>query len=311
MKNSWLVALLSATSPLVYGLQAKTPEAALEEIANAVKPETIVRHLPEPVQKSIDDLPKAQKQQVLDKLLSMKGEHLSGCTVRRATDPDAWEIIDPKGKNAGKIKLANVFLSGLDALVSLRLESDDDIQMFMVSMHLEGGDWRIDDFGPWQKTNLRLRQLVHQPSESEKNEAAALETLRKMIGAVYNYSNHYPRIGFPSRLDALTGKEGQEPSEDHSGDLDETFTADPLIINGFRFRYMLTRIGGPSAFTTEGLTYPYADKGAFEIVATPIEFGKTGTRSFLANHGARITWTGENRPATEDDPILGSDDDEN
>jgi hypothetical protein len=250
-----------------------------------------------------------QKQQVLDKLLSMKSEHLGGCTVRRAADAEGWEIIDQHGASTGKVNLANVFISGLDALVSLQLQSEDNSQMFMVAMHLEGDDWRIDDFGPWQKTNLRLRQLVHQPSDLEKNEAAALETLRQMIAALYNYGSHYPRIGFPSRLDVLTGKPGQEPSEEHSGDLDETFAADPLIMNGFRFRYMLTRIGGPIRISPDERVFSFADRGTFQIIATPVEFGKSGGKSYLVNSG-RITWTAENRAATEDDPILGSEDDE-
>ena len=73
-----LLTFLSAASLSMRGLQAGTPQAALEEIATTDKPDVIVRHLPEPVQKSIEILTRSQKQQVLDKLLSMKAERLDG-----------------------------------------------------------------------------------------------------------------------------------------------------------------------------------------------------------------------------------------
>ncbi|HEY2495647.1 MAG TPA: hypothetical protein VGK24_01150 [Candidatus Angelobacter sp.] len=48
MKSHWLfIALLAAIR--LHALQGATPQTALEEIATATKPETIVRHLPEPV----------------------------------------------------------------------------------------------------------------------------------------------------------------------------------------------------------------------------------------------------------------------
>jgi hypothetical protein len=309
MKTPWaLVTLLFGLSSVVHAIQAKTPERALEEIANADKPEVIVRHLPEAVEKSIDHLPKPQKQQVLDKLLSMKSEHLGGCTVRRATDTDGWEIIGEDGESAGKIKVVNVFISGLDALISLQLQSEDNSQMFMVAMRLEGDDWRIDDFGPWHKTNLRLRQLVHQPSDAEKNESATRATLLQIVMALRGYWNLYRNIGFPSRLDLLAGHAGQEASQDHAGLLDTSFAAEPLIMNGYEFRYVLTRRGGFSSPAGTFHGYQYFDPGAFEITATPVEFGKTGARNYFTNQSGMITSTLENRPATVDDPVPEDDD---
>jgi hypothetical protein len=286
-----------------YGLQGKSPEAALEEMATADKPEAIVRHLPEAVQKSIDELPKLEKQQVLDKLLSMKSEHLGGCTVRRASKADGWEIIDEDGDSQGKVTLGTVFISGLDALVSLQLQSEQGSQIFMVAMRLEGDDWRIDDFGPWQKTNLRLRQLVHQPSVSEKNEAAVQAHLQNLRMALYRYASQYPQIALPSRLSVLAGHEGQEPSMEHALLLDEVFAADPLIMDGYQFRYTLTRPGLGLMANEHRL-----DMGDFQLTATPLEFGKTGARGFFLDLSGRITVTTENRPATKDDPVA---DDEN
>ena len=84
IKNPSLVsaALLSSSISIpAYSLQANTPQGALEEIATADKPEILVRHLPEPIQKSIEALPKPKKLEVLSQLMQMKAEQFDNCTV--------------------------------------------------------------------------------------------------------------------------------------------------------------------------------------------------------------------------------------
>jgi len=281
------------------GGQARTPQAALEEIATTDKPDVLARHLPEPVQKSIEVLPNPQKQQVLDKLLSIKAEQFDGCTVRRAAGVDAWEIIDSKGESRGKIKLANAFISGLDALLSLRLESDDNAQMFIVTMHLEGDEWRIDNFGAWQNTDLGLPKLAHQPTQAEKNEAATQEALGTIRQALSRYANQFPEIGYPAHLQMLTTAANEEDSEERAGLLDASLADEPAIKNGYEFRYTLTRRG---SLRYEGGSIPVIDRGAFRITATPVDFGKTGFRNYLATEGG-VHATAEQREATEDDPV--------
>jgi hypothetical protein len=292
-----LLAFLSGVSFSANGLQAHTPQGALEEIATADKPEVLARHLPEPVQKSIELLPLPQKQQVLDKLLSLKAEQFSGCTVRRASDGDAWEIMDANGASRGKVKLAHVFISGLDALLSLTFDVDRSSQRFLVAMHLEGDDWRIDDFGSWDHTELGLAKLVHQPTELEKNEAAAQETLNAIRTALRNYAQQFPRIGYPPQLQMLIGAEGKEPSEDHAGLLDASFAPEPLIKDGYEFSYTLTRRSDVRLIGT----LPVGDRGEFQLVAAPIDFYKTGSKRYLAT-SSELHVTTENRGATEDDP---------
>ncbi|HZD93598.1 MAG TPA: hypothetical protein VE133_05045 [Candidatus Sulfotelmatobacter sp.] len=72
--------------------------------------------------------------------------------------------------------------------------------------------------------------------------------------------------------------------------LDDSFAEDPLIKDGYCFRYLNTRTG----------TGEPGDFGTFEISAVPVEFGKTGSRSFLAT-GTTIYATTQNRPATDED----------
>lgn len=35
-------------------------------------------------------------------------------------------------------------------------------------MHLEDDEWLIDDFGQWEKSDLGLTKLLHQPTAIEK-----------------------------------------------------------------------------------------------------------------------------------------------
>src|SRR5437899_6046530 len=167
----WPVAILLVLIPLAMrSMQAPTPQAALEEIATTTKPEVIARHLPEQVKKSIEILPVSQKQEALGKLLSIKADQLGGCTVRRGSDVGAWEIVDQSGESKGQVRLANTAISGLEALLFLKVELGRTSQTFIVTMHLEEDDWRIDNFGQWHSVDLELHKLTYRPTQMEKNE---------------------------------------------------------------------------------------------------------------------------------------------
>ena len=288
MKSRWLLATLLSAVPL-YAWQGTTPQAALEELATATKPEAITRHLPEPVQKRIEVLPKVQRQLVLDQLLEMKKTQLGGCSVRPAHDSEGWEILDENGNSKGKVRLANAFISGVDALLPLELDLADGTQEFIVTMHLEGDEWRIDDFGPWEKNDLGLAKLLHEPTEMEKNETAARDTIKTLERALQQYASHFPGTGFPFSLRILTTATENGSAENEPALLDESFAAEPLIKDGYIFRYMLINVGGYQGAW-----------GSYEIKATPVEFGKTGSKNYLANPTLHVTL--ENRPATYDDP---------
>jgi hypothetical protein len=289
MKSHWLLATLLSAVPL-FAWQPTTPQAALEELATATKPEVIARHLPEPVQKSIEVLPKLQKQVIMDQLLEMKNTQLHGCSVRPAHDSEGWEILDGDGNSKGKVRLANAFISGVEALLPLEVDLEDGTQEFIVTMHLEDDEWRIDDFGPWDKNDLGLAKLVHQPTEMETNEAAAIRTIHTLIRALNRYASALPRTGYPSSLRVLTTPmEPANADEESNLLLDESFAVEPLIKDGYVFRYLRTSLGGDQGAW-----------GSFEITATPIEFGKTGSKNYLAN--PTIHATSQNRPAADDDP---------
>src|SRR5690242_7612163 len=124
MKIHWLKThcLLLSLLPCVplYAFQHSTPQGALEELASTTKPEVLASHLPEPVQKSLDALPKPKKQAILNKLLELKSSQLGNKTVRPAENSDGWDIIDGDGDVAGPVRLENAFISGLDAMLPLQ-----------------------------------------------------------------------------------------------------------------------------------------------------------------------------------------------
>lgn len=221
----------------------------------------------------------------------MKRTQLGGCSVRPAHDSEGWEILDEDGNSKGKVRLANAFISGVEALLPLELEFSGSTQDFIVTMHLEDNEWRIDDFGPWEKNDLGLGKLLHQPTEMEQNETAAKETIRSLIGALQRYASRFPTMGFPFNLQILTTPmESQNVYAGKEPLLDKSFAAEPLIKNGYIFHYLLTRVGDGNL----------RGSGSYEITATPVEFGKTGSKNYLANPNLHVA--SQNRPAAPDDP---------
>jgi len=294
MRFSWvLIALVNLAALPAACLQTGTPQAALEELATADKPELIERHLPETVKKQIDDLPKPVKQRVMDSLLQMKTAQLNGCTVRRADDSDAWVIVGSDGQSRGKITLAAAFISGVSAILPLRFQFTDGTQTYIVSMHLAGDEWRIDDFGPWDKRDTGLKDLLQQPTEMEKNNSSAENTLYRLHRALTAHVSNFPEYGYPHGLLPLTLRPPNLPEAMERFIrplLEPAFAHDPAVLNGYEFRYLLTMPGnGPGS------------PGDFEITASPVEFGKTGSHHYLMTQTGRVFCTTEDRPATEDD----------
>ena len=197
MKSHWLLVTLLSAVPL-FAWQPTTPQAALEELATATKPEAIARHLPEPVQKSIEVLPKIQKQLVMDQLLEMKNTQLHGCSVRPAHDSEGWEILDGDGNTKGKVRLANAFISGVEALLPLELDFPDGTQVFIVTMHLEGDEWRIDDFGPWEKNDLGLSEAAASAYRDGAKRSCCDRDYRHTDRSAPAIRFPVPQTGFPS-----------------------------------------------------------------------------------------------------------------
>jgi len=112
------------------------------------------------------------------------------------------------------------------------------------------------------------------------------------------YATQYHR-GFPPTLKVL----GQPPSwasrnADHAGLVDDNFPGHEFSDDGsfiFEGSYRITY--QPSPANDDGRITNYL------LFARPLEFGKTGKRSFIVDETGKVRSTDENRAATLSDPI--------
>ena len=261
-----------------------SPQEALEELVTADKVETVLKHLPVKVEDYILKLPAKEKAAFKEKLLLSKNLQGEGGKLTRGDD-GGWVLEEKEGERKTFINIRNTYTSGLDALVEIEVKSERRTETMFVGMHLEGGEWRIQRAGHWAKTDLEEAILRKEEPREVPADAAAASTLRTMNTSIVVYMTTYPELGYPASLQALSGQENQEATPDHAMLLDPTFLQEPVVKNGYEFRYL--RI----------------DKEHYQITATPQRWGE-GMRSFFTDETAVIRATEESRPATLNDPPL-------
>jgi hypothetical protein len=110
--------------------------------------------------------------------------------------------------------------------------------------------------------------------------------MRTIVTNLIAYSTSYPDVGYPERLQALSGPPDAEPSAEHAMLMDPSFWEDPPIHDGYEFHY--TRVAPDD----------------FRLTAVPVEYGKTGTLSFFTDATGVIRSTAENRTPNENDQPL-------
>jgi hypothetical protein len=128
----------------------------------------------------------------------------------------------------------------------------------------ENGEWKILSLG-LVLLDLPSLELEWDSAEADKNEQAALESLKEIAEAVETYRRKYTRL--PDSLSSLGpplhGPENAEAAGLLAGDL----TAG--MKNGYSFRYVIVGASGLGA------------PAKFELAATPLSYGRTGHRSFF------------------------------
>jgi hypothetical protein len=271
--------------------QASTPEAALEEMVTTQKPEVFEKHLPLGVQQALDQLSEKDKLEALDKFLiarKLEHEHLK---LRRSDKDDQWELVN-EVEIEGTIILSNTFVSGTEAILRLKArEKQRPWEQFIVSMRLEEGEWRVIEIGPWRGMSLESEELMREILPGPRDEAAAQEYLGTLNRALARYATLYPAVGFPASLQSLSGagSPDEEPSAQHAGLIDPAINGNSFTRAGYEYRYVLLDPGQPER------------QGNYQIVAMPVEWGKTGARSFFTDASAVVRFTTEARPATDAD----------
>jgi type IV pilus assembly protein PilA len=317
LRSYLLLTAIFTSTPYVFCWQGNTPEGALEEMVTAEKIELLAKHLPVKVEQAINSLDDKRKKELAAKLLPQSLMKRDGVTFAKSDDGTHWEIKNPKREVEATVRVVNSFVSGSDALVHLEFteyhpsenskHSDSDEnpspphssepRMLLVSMQLDGGEWRIVGFGPWEKKSLEdedfLRGIV--PNSQEANAAAAVSTLRVLNTSLVVYSTTYPEVGFPAHLEQLARGNLNDATSEHAALVDRSFAENPVIRDGYEFHYTMI---DPGAAHKEGET---AAEGRYRITATPVEFGKTGSKSFFTDQSCVIRSTNESREANEND----------
>jgi hypothetical protein len=291
VKDSYsLLFLLVCTFSSAMALQA-SPQEALEEIATADKIDTVIKHLPVKVEEHLRKLPAKERAAVAENLLLSKNLEREGRKLARSDDGSAWEVVEKEGQEKTILTFKNTYISGANALVELEIqgqrhgEAKLHSESMFIGMRFEGGEWRVQQLGHWQKTDLEEEFLRNEQPREQVPEAAAASTLRTLNTSIVTYMTTYPDQGCPGSLQALSGRENQEATADHAMLLDQTFLQDPAIKNGYEFHYLRV------------------DQEHYQITAIPLRWGD-GMRSLFTDETAILRAASENRPANANDPPL-------
>ncbi len=130
-------------------------------------------------------------------------------------------------------------------------------------------------------------------SRTSANESSAVGALRTLNTSALTYAESYPKTGFPEKVSAFGPPAPGSKASPTAADLMDARIAcvdSSCVKFGYRFTYTLTAKGPP------GTAYTY--------VARPVEYGRTGNRSFFTDQSGVFRWTADERPATAADPPL-------
>jgi hypothetical protein len=135
----------------------------------------------------------------------------------------------------------------------------------------ENGEWKILSLG-LVLLDLPSLELEWDSAEADKNEQAAIESLKDIAEAVETYRRKYTRL--PDSLSSLGpplhGSENAVAAGLLAGDLATGMK------NGYSFRYVIVGASGLGA------------QAKFELAATPLNYGRTGHRSFFRDRAGTL-----------------------
>lgn len=139
----------------------------------------------------------------------------------------------------------------------------DAIQVNM-GMVLENGRWKILSLG-LVLLDLPSLEFEWDSAEADKNEQAAIDSLKDLGEAVETYRRKYLRL--PDSLSNLGAPLHGPANAESAGLVDSDLSTG--MKNGYSFRYVIvgaSTLGAPAKY---------------ELAATPLVYGRTGHRSFF------------------------------
>src|SRR5271168_258549 len=128
----------------------------------------------------------------------------------------------------------------------------------------EGGEWKLLSLG-LVLLDLPSLELEWDSAEADKNEQAAIESLKDIADAVEAYRHKFARL--PDSLSSL-GPPLRGPANATAAGLAEADLAAGMK-NGYSFRFVIVGASGLGA------------PAKYELAATPLTYGRTGHRSFF------------------------------
>jgi hypothetical protein len=152
----------------------------------------------------------------------------------------------------------------------------------------EQDGWRINRISNDSQMYVDVERSVKewQRPPLSANEYSAIGSLRTINTSQVTYASAYGN-GFATELRHLSGPPNEnESNAEQAMLLDSTFYDYPLVKSGYRFEYVQLSIN------------------EYQVVARPVEYGKTGKRSFFTDESGVIRYTLPDRPPTAADPAL-------
>jgi type IV pilus assembly protein PilA len=273
----WGMAAIAQTSP---------EEQVLLDMFFAKNAATVENHFPEAVRKVLREL-KPEDRAEFEKVIMIRNQlcERSKCSV--PGDGHALLAVEREGESGPEVvevKLHRRLSDGRESVLQFETAtSERSVESFQIWMSVEEGVWRITEIrGPYgQKVILDkefAERFVH--ARLNSNESSAVGNIRTLNTSLVTYASTYSDIGFATSLGALGGEGG---SPNHAGLIDAVLASAEK--SGYRFSLR-------------------GESNEYEIVARPIRFGETGTKSFFTDQSGVIRFTEENRAATASDQPL-------
>ena len=174
------------------------------------------------------------------------------------------------GKPELRDNLAYISLTIMNAAAS----NEDVSHRVLLGLVREDGQWKLLSLGLLM---LDLPSLAEEwdRAEIKNNEQTAIDSMKILTGAVESYRKTYTRL--PDSL-AVLGPPPKGPAKSEKADLIGAELAEGRK-DGYSFRYVIVGANASGA------------PARYELAAIPIEYGRTGLRSFFrdvlgALHGA-------------------------
>jgi len=170
----------------------------------------------------------------------------------------------------------------------------------------EGGGWRMLSVGLLLLSIPELAKQWGTPpapaEESEANEAAAIVTLQRLAAAIETYKKAFGK--WPERLEQLRPAPRGSVSPEQANLVEKELAAGST--GGYRFQYrMVTPKVKPAEAKESSTQSKETGEPSYEVTATPVEYGKTGRRSFYLDASGQMRGADkQGAEATTEDPKI-------